>query len=82
MLDRQEMSVWKQHGSNDATMRTWWVQQGLRLIQLQQVRVVKVPLRNGCQLLKDGHPVQQASSQGIALLAKGRGPDHNTGEAV
>lgn len=65
------MSVRKQHCKYDAKMRTWWVQQGLRLIQLQQVCVVKVPLRNGRQLLKDGHPTRQASSQGVELLAEG-----------
>lgn len=41
--------------------RTWRIQQGLRLIQLEQVRIVKGCLYNGAQLLKDGHPVYRTT---------------------
>ena len=45
-------------------VHTWRVQEGLRLVQLEQVCVVKGRLVDACKLLKDGHPAKHVSTSG------------------
>ncbi len=48
-------------------MHTWRVQEGFRLVQLEQVSIVKGCLVDACQLLKNGHPAQHVSPSGTIL---------------